>query len=70
MRVSYFPNWQVDGAEGPYRVAPNMMVVIPEDRDVRLHFDMSWRDKGAYLLTVLGAIVLFVLARRERKVIG
>ena len=47
-----------------------MMVVIPEDRDVRLHFDMSWRDKGAYLLTVLGAIVLFVLARRERKVIG
>ncbi len=70
VRVSYFPNWQVDGAEGPYRVAPNMMVVIPEDRDVRLHFDMSWRDKGAYLLTVLGAIVLFVLARRERKVIG
>lgn len=70
VRVSYFPNWRVDGADGPYRVAPNMMVVIPTDRDVRLHFDMSWRDNAAYLATVFGVIVLFVLARRERKVVG
>jgi hypothetical protein len=70
VRVSYFPNWRVDGADGPYRVAPNMMVVVPTDRDVRLHFDMSWRDNAAYLLTVVGAVVLFVLVRRERKAVG
>ena len=28
-RSSYFPNWEVKGAEGPYRVTPNLMVVIP-----------------------------------------
>ena len=27
VRVSYFPTWKVDGADGPYRVAPNFMVV-------------------------------------------
>ena len=67
VRVSYFPNWQVDGAEGPYRVAPNMMVVVPTDRDVRLHFDLSLRDKLAYVLTLFGIAVLVFAARRERS---
>lgn len=67
VRVSYFPNWQVDGAEGPYRVAPNMMVVVPTDRDVRLHFDLSLRDKLAYVLTLFGIALLVVAARRERN---
>ena len=29
VKVSYFPNWRVDGAEGPYRIGPNQMVVVP-----------------------------------------
>jgi hypothetical protein len=70
VRVSYFPNWQVDGAEGPYRVAPNMMVVVPTDRDVRLHFDLSLRDKLAYVLTLFGIAVLVIAARRERNTAG
>ena len=67
VRVSYFPNWEVDGAQGPFRVAPNMMVVIPTERDVRLHFDLSLRDKLAYVLTLFGIAVLVIAARRERK---
>ncbi|MFM8867757.1 MAG: 6-pyruvoyl-tetrahydropterin synthase-related protein [Ilumatobacteraceae bacterium] len=70
VRVSYFPNWAVDGAEGPFRVAPNMMVVVPTDRDVRLHFALSLWDKLAYVLTVLGIVVLVFAARRERKTAG
>ncbi len=30
VRTSYFPNWDASGAEGPYRVAPNLMVVVPD----------------------------------------
>ena len=37
VRVSYFPNWQATGAEGPWRVAPNLMVVVPTSHDVTLH---------------------------------
>ena len=29
VKISYFPNWQVAGAAGPWRVTPNLMVVVP-----------------------------------------
>ena len=38
VKASYFPNWEVSGAEGPYRVAPNLMVVVPTDTHVELHY--------------------------------
>jgi hypothetical protein len=62
VKVSYFPNWAVDGAEGPYRVAPNFMVVVPTEHDVRLHYDRSRSDLFFYLLT-LGGIALLVVFR-------
>src|SRR3546814_5653242 len=36
VKASYFPNWQVSGADGPYRVAPSLMVVVPTDEQVEL----------------------------------
>ncbi|NBU06267.1 MAG: hypothetical protein EBT38_00975, partial [Acidimicrobiia bacterium] len=66
VRTSYFPNWSVSGAKGPYRVAPNMMVVVPTENDVKLSFGWSWLDVVAYLLTVLGIVVL-VRWRRARR---
>jgi hypothetical protein len=65
--VSYFPNWQVSGAEGPYRVAPNMMVVVPTSTEVSMHFQASFVDRFAYLLTILGFVGLFVMWRRDRR---
>ena len=64
VRVSYFPNWKVDGANGPYRVAPNMMVVIPTSNTVKLHYGSTSRDYMAYLLTFIG---IGILVRRRRK---
>lgn len=64
VRVSYFPNWEVSGAEGPYRVAPNMMVVVPTSNDVKLTFGRSFTDYAAYLLTFFGIIAAVVLWRR------
>lgn len=66
VRVSYFPNWKVDGANGPYRVAPNMMVVVPTSQSVRLHYGSTSRDYTAYLLTFVG-IALLVNRRRRLK---
>ncbi len=67
VRVSYFPNWSVDGALGPYRVAPNMMVVVPTENEVELSFGPSWVDRFAYALTVAGIVVVVVMWRRERR---
>ena len=64
VRVSYFPNWKVDGANGPFRVAPNMMVVIPTSNTVKLQYGSTSLDYTAYLLTFIG---IGILVRRRRK---
>ncbi|QRN80655.1 MAG: hypothetical protein JK586_03520, partial [Nocardiopsis sp. BM-2018] len=64
VRVSYFPNWRVSGAEGPYRVAPNMMVVVPTDTTVEMHFGRTFSDIVFWAMTFVG-IGLCVLWRRR-----
>lgn len=66
VRVSYFPNWKAEGALGPYRVAPNMMVVVPTQTDVHLSFGPSLVDRFAYVLTLIGIVIAIVIWRRER----
>lgn len=60
VRMSYFPNWKVDGAKGPFRVAPNMMVVVPTQNDVRLHYGYTKIDFFAYFLTFIGVCMMAV----------
>jgi hypothetical protein len=64
VRVSYFPNWDVEGADGPYRVAPNLMVVVPTAEQVRLSYGWGFIDVVAYLMTFLGIAALVVMHRR------
>jgi hypothetical protein len=68
IKMSYFPNWQVDGAEGPYRVAPNFMVVIPAfEPACTCTTSHRTQDRFFYFLTLLG-IGLLVLWRRRGDV--
>ena len=67
VRVSYFPNWKVTGAQGPYRVAPNMMVVVPTDNEVKLEFGPNNMDRLAYVLTLIGIVVVVATWRRQRR---
>ena len=64
VRVSAFPNWTASGATGPYRAAPNFMVVVPTSKHVRLKFGDSHTDLGAYALTFLGVGLALFLWRR------
>ncbi len=67
IKVSYFPNWQVSGAKAVYRAAPNMMVVIPTEKNVRLSYEPSTLDKSAYLLTFIGIVFVVFLFRRRLR---
>ena len=67
VRVSYFPNWKVSGADGPYRVAPNMMVVVPTEREVSMTFGASVVDRFAYVLTLAGFVGLYLIRRDDRR---
>lgn len=58
VRTSWFPNWEVSGANGPYRVAPNMMVVVPRSTEVRLTYGNTGIDYASWLATLFGLVVL------------
>jgi hypothetical protein len=64
VKASYFPNWKVDGAKGPYRVAPNYLVVVPTSNRVTLTYGTSRIEYLGYALTLLGIVLLFVLWRK------
>ncbi len=64
VKASYFPNWRASGAKGPYRVTPNLMVVIPTSTSVSLHYGFTPAEGLGYLLT-LGGIGLAVFFYRQ-----
>ena len=64
VKVSYFPNWTVSGADGPYRAGANHMVVVPTSNDVRLSYDAHVAlDWFFYLLTAVGIALCFLWRR-------
>lgn len=65
VKVSYFPNWEVSGAEGPYRVSPNLMVVVPTEEQVTMSYPRTPVDLAAGGLSVVGLVALVLLARRR-----
>ena len=66
VRTSFFPNWEADGAVGPWRATPNLMVVVPTSEEVTLRYGRTPVDVAAILLTVVGLVALGVLVRRPR----
>ena len=66
VKASYFPNWQATGADGPWRVTPNLMVVVPTSRHVELRYGFTPVDGLAWALTLAGVGGLVLLARRGR----
>lgn len=54
VKVSYFPNWRAEGADGPYRIGPNMMVVVPTGEHVELTFGRTTVDYVTFAMTLVG----------------
>ena len=62
VKTSFFPNWKVEGARGPYRATPNFMVVEPTSHDVKLTYATTGTEWLGRLGTLLGLLGLSVLA--------
>ncbi|MEX2279609.1 MAG: hypothetical protein WEA76_05915 [Acidimicrobiia bacterium] len=54
VKVTYFPNWEAEGAEGPWRAAPSLMVVIPTEETVTLEFRDQLPEQAGLVLTIVG----------------
>ena len=64
VRTSYFPNWQASGAEGPYRVTPDLMVVVPTSKHVVMSYGYTSVDYLGYAFTAAGLAGLGLMARQ------
>ncbi len=68
VKVSYFPNWTVEGADGPFHSTPSLMVVVPTQEEVTLRFQNSWAENTGNVLTLVGIGGLgWVAIDRRRK---
>ncbi len=70
VRTSYFPNWQVKGAKGPYRSTPNFMIVIPTEKRVKLTFGVSTADWIGRASSGAGLVGLIWLGLHRQAHIG
>jgi hypothetical protein len=66
VKVSYYPSWRAEGADGPWRATPNFMVVVPTAKHVHLVFSdtgIDWLGRIGTLagLGALGGLVLWDL---------
>jgi len=65
IKVSFFPNWKVSGANGVYPVSPNLMMVIPRQPEVILTYGYTlWDRIGIWITTATLIFILLFMAGR------
>ncbi len=69
IRVSYHPNWHVEGAERIYLVSPSFMLIYPTQERVRLYFGRSFPNYLGVGLTLLGLIIILASLKPARNVV-
>jgi len=70
VKVSYFPNWKVEGANKIYLASPAFMVIFPNSENVRIYYGIDFIDIFGSIITILGVILLVeycLKLRRKRK---
>jgi len=58
VRISYHPNWHVEGAERIYLASPSFMLIYPTQETVRLYFGPSLPNYLGCLLSAIGLLIV------------
>jgi hypothetical protein len=70
VKISYYPRWHATGANGPFRVSPNLMVVVPTAKTVSLNYTTTPALTIGNVvsdLTVLAGLATIWFAIRRRR---
>jgi hypothetical protein len=77
IKISYFPNWHVSGASGPYLASPSFMMVIPTQTHVVMTYGRTRANTIGQTLEIIGWLILaglsvwrLILWRRRRRMAG
>ena len=67
IKVSYFPNWKIIDGEGPYRISPSFMAVVPNSNSVSLVFKNSGTENILNYLSYISLSMAIIIFNRKRK---
>jgi len=73
IKISYFPNWHVEGAEGPFLASPSFMMVIPTQSHVTLYYGRTLANtvgqalEGTAWALLLGLTIWRIVRRSRRR---
>ena len=56
VRVSYFPNWKVEGADRIYLTSPAFMLIYPKQKNVKIYYVHTIIDYISTILSIIGLI--------------
>lgn len=70
VRESWYPTWSASGAEGPYMVAPSVMLVFPTSEHVTLIEGPKGLDQLGRFVSVAALVCLVLLALPLKRRIG
>jgi len=60
IKISYHPNWQVEGADRIYLVSPSFMLVYPKQNHVRLYFGKNGLNYVGEGMTLIGLSIFLI----------
>jgi len=61
-KVSYYPNWMVDGAQKIYLAAPSTMLAFPDKEHLHFYYGSTTSDYIGTLATIVGIVIVLYLA--------
>ena len=64
IKVSYFPNWKVKGADKIYMISPGFMLVYPKENHIKLYYGKILPDIIGTIFSFLGIIILLLFSKR------
>ena len=66
IKISYSPNWKVEGAEKVYLASPAFMLIFPKNETVRIYYAETLSDLTGKVLSIVGLAVLIASAVSKR----
>ena len=69
IKISYFPNWEVQNGAGPYRISPSFMAVIPYSENVELKFKNSSIETYSFFTAILSLLLFIGLLLKRNKLV-
>jgi hypothetical protein len=62
IKISYHPNWKVEGADKIYLASPGFMLIYPTSTTVRLYYGSSFVDQLGQWVSLATLFILIVSA--------